>query len=914
MRLAFLQTLFAFLALPLIARAETLRQTIPKIARTITLDGSLADWTGHPFVPWGTSAPSERDAAATTWTGWNDAGLWIAAKTLESPALHNSKGVRRKLELFLDTRSPDTGHYDRFERGVYHFTVEQLGDKRKNCRIGIDHSYSGTESYSIDQCDAGAKSYNGGWEVEFFVPWSALGGFRPQTGGQLNAAIILTVRPATSAPIVLGTTDGLRAGQARQNPMNFWTFRLGPPAVAPQRTFYRVEEIVLQSEPWLEIEIVKPVEGSLPLRDGFSVRCPGLNLDLHGKLALSAGGHFQIFHDYVPLRAARPTASEMSIVLSQDGSSWKRTVSLPVPVTGARARIAARLPDESVASNPLRAFYRKSAQEIATLLCPAPDDRRLPQRAIRAASKPQPLQNRIDLFLERAAQAGRAEEEPLLFVFPSETDGELMPVRVIYPLDYDPIKTYPAQLQIYGLVRSRTPTQFVERELLLAAQGRNHAASGNGFSIGLYGRGNSHALFGDEDLKFVLTTLVPKLGIDRENISLFGESAGAQAAILLAARHPALFSYVHCKSGLFNPGALEQLLANLRYSPVFLEAGARDEPAVESGRLLLAMLKQANVPSVLSVLPNQGHTFFSSEPPAKIQESRNLDFPFRYRFATNDLAGSDAYFVRPQQLSRWNKSAAVEVDRSERGTLRIATTNVAALEIDLRNFSPPDYPLDVVVDARRVERITAPPPDLRRAYSRSDGWKPGDERPATAKRLGMSGPSGEIETKPYLVVYGTSDRVTAPALKHRAIAIIRSRIGSDAGQLGGGRIQLRADYEITDTDLATYNLWLLGGPGENLCAAKLAPSLPLGWDRGALLLDGTRFAGGDRLLSYITPCPANPNRYVYVECGTTPLAYRASVLPVRACDIVVQTLEESAFKLEYTGFFDSSWRAIEPRP
>lgn len=891
------------------ARAQAERCLVRHLAHSVRIDGSLDEWAKDLFVPWGCNAPIEAEASAVTCIQWNDAGLWIVAQTREEPVIQRDANVRRTVELFVDLRPADTNHYDRYERGVYHFTIVQVDKRPNGCRIDFDNSYIGAPDNLAANCDLKAKYHTRGWQVEAFIPWTAIGEYRPHAGAEINGAIEVSLRRPKVPSIWLGTAgSAAQAFELHHNPMTFWTWTLTDGVRADQSTYYRAEETLVQGEPAVDVEVVRPAEA--PAGGILSISIPELGIRREVVFRSSLAGHFTFCHERILLSEHLPSGSAVRVELRDESSRWKRTVSVATPVSAAWRSIETALPTADLASdiprNNLAAFFKMCAQEAAGALEPELDGDRLPQRALRATRQPDSFHCRIDLLVNEARRCLAAPADTWqdlnFVVWRSRIDGRLQPIHISYPLNFDPQKSYPAQLEIPGLVRTRTPEQFIEREVLLAEHGRNHGASGDKFRITLYGRGNSHAQYGREELEFVWNELLPRLNVDRTRVSVFGESGGSDAALQFALLSPAAFSYVHLKAGSPALPTPNDLLYNLRRTPVYLEAGALDAPAVEANRLLLASLRKFDVPTMLYVAPEQGHTYFSYDPPARFLSQQNVRTPIKFKFSTVHPDSDSGYFVRVLAVQRRGSAASVDVDRSAIGRVTIATENAATLAVDFSDFGPLDYPLALVIDGHALETISEKPSGPLVFSAAADGWKR-NGTPVSA----ASGSIGCVTESSFIVVYGTKSPDRTWFLRERAYLIAKALIGSGPGQLGGGHIVIKSDVEVTDADIDGNNLWLIGGLEEN----SLCGEVPLRFGGATVALGRQMFPIANSLLSYVAPNPRAPNRYLFVEMGESKLAYSGAVLPDRDADITLQAVSPEESKVVYRGFFGADRKTVQ---
>ena len=118
------------------------------------------------------------------------------------------------------------------------------------------------------------------------------------------------------------------------------------------------------------------------------------------------------------------------------------------------------------------------------------------------------------------------------------------------------------------------------------------------------------------------------------------------------------------------------------------------------------------------------------------------------------------------------------------------------------------------------------------------------------------------ESSPWLFVYGTRDPDAAAILKARARLIAERLFGADSSRV-------RADHDVRDADLGGASLVLLGAPRENAVAARLAPDLPVTFERASFRWAGTRYDRPDDVLHLVYPNPRAPRRFVLLIAGNS---------------------------------------------
>jgi hypothetical protein len=108
-----------------------------------------------------------------------------------------------------------------------------------------------------------------------------------------------------------------------------------------------------------------------------------------------------------------------------------------------------------------------------------------------------------------------------------------------------------------------------------------------------------------------------------------------------------------------------------------------------------------------------------------------------------------------------------------------------------------------------------------------------------------------------VVVWGTRDPASEPLLRERARAIARRIAGGDSGAA-------RADRELRAADLAGRPVLLLGGPAANDWTRRLAPALPVRFEPGRFVWQGTSYANPGDAITLVYPNPLDPRQFLIV--------------------------------------------------
>jgi hypothetical protein len=94
------------------------------------------------------------------------------------------------------------------------------------------------------------------------------------------------------------------------------------------------------------------------------------------------------------------------------------------------------------------------------------------------------------------------------------------------------------------------------------------------------------------------------------------------------------------------------------------------------------------------------------------------------------------------------------------------------------------------------------------------------------------------------------------------------------------RLRIKADTELTEAEMKTHNLVLIGGAIENTVVARLASQLPLRFEGGKVLCgDGQGFAAQPRgMLGLVHFNPLAPQRLLFWVAASNPEDYAADAL------------------------------------
>jgi hypothetical protein len=124
-----------------------------------------------------------------------------------------------------------------------------------------------------------------------------------------------------------------------------------------------------------------------------------------------------------------------------------------------------------------------------------------------------------------------------------------------------------------------------------------------------------------------------------------------------------------------------------------------------------------------------------------------------------------------------------------------------------------------------------------------------------------------------------------------------------------GDAPVKDDVAVTDADIANSNLVLWGDPRSNRLLARIAPKLPLHWDRSKFTIAGTTYSFHDQVPVLVYPNPLNPKHYIVLNSGFTfaDEAPTSNALQIpKLPDYAVINLNTRS--VENAGFFGEDWQ------
>lgn len=475
--------------------------------------------------------------------------------------------------------------------------------------------------------------------------------------------------------------------------------------------------------------------------------------------------------------------------------------------------------------------------------------------------------------------------QPFLRAYYAAVDGTFQPYSICLPRSYDGSRPYPLVITLHGH-KDFEPFQCLDAPVYEGA-----------ISVQPEGRGATDYMYlGEDDVLTVLDDVCRFCAADKGRVYLTGQSMGATGCWNLAVHYPDLFTGIVAVSGNTDHRAWEQrwgwnagaprthqdlraflhaslspvsYAENLQHCHVAVLHGTGDEVVpVEHARGMADRLRQLGYPFEYLEFLQAGHGNVPASSReyalAKVVGQPPLTTPSSFVYETASARHDRAWWVRVDCLDSPVRFATVRAEAKE-GRVEITTDNVSALSVLLSDV--PGGATTVRVDGTGLPVAADARPAVLSLERRSGAWR--RATPAgLAKRKGLSGPISDVFRDPFLVVYGTAGESDL----HKAICRQEAeRFAADWSKRYGEPPRLKADGEVTDEDIGSYNLLILGGPALNSIAARVMAGLPVTVG-DTVTVGGETYTGQDVGLMACYPNPLSPDRMIALVAGTTPAA------------------------------------------
>ncbi len=495
---------------------------------------------------------------------------------------------------------------------------------------------------------------------------------------------------------------------------------------------------------------------------------------------------------------------------------------------------------------------------------------------------------------------------PTVGGYVSRIDGSVQPFGLVIPQSWKPNSGRSWRLDFWFHGRGETLSELA----FIADRMKNlgEFAPPDTFVLHLYGRYcNGSRFAGETDFWEAFDEVKRRYPIDENRLVVRGFSLGGASAWHFAVHHAALWAAAAPGAGFsetadflrvfqqeqLRPAPWEQKLwrlhdatanaLNIAMVPLIAYSG-EDDRQIQAADAMRSALRTEGMELTHLIGPKTGHKY---EPVAKAELNRRLDalasvgrtrVPHEVRMVTHSLRYPKMAWVTVDALTEhWEPGRVIAQLPDGDRLLRIEADGVEALTLQFGPGETPfpiHRPVQVVfsgTDNTVILESTRPGTDRswKASFHRENGaWKTGpDLSGGLRKRHGLQGPIDDAFMDSFMMVMPTGTPLNAQvgnwvkSESARAVEHWRRHYRGDARQ--------KSDQEVSEADIRDHNLVLWGDPSSNQLIAKLAPSLPIRWEKNRIVVGNETFATDTHAPTLIFPNPLNPTRYVVMNSGFT---------------------------------------------
>jgi hypothetical protein len=509
------------------------------------------------------------------------------------------------------------------------------------------------------------------------------------------------------------------------------------------------------------------------------------------------------------------------------------------------------------------------------------------------------------------------------WAYESPADGTGQPFRINIPTDYNPAK--PPVLTVYMHGYSGNHIEH--------ATGMVPKTGSMDVSVLGRARGGWYRSLSEADVLNVVDYIQAHWNIDADHVHLNGGSMGGGGTFRLGSRYPHRWASGRPSCGY----AINLPIANLLTYPIYATHSDDDftVPILES-RGPLCLLRSLGGQAISDETTGLGHAVWGYEEGnrrAGEWEAHQVR-PCSKSVKHIDYTATDGGAVRGwwAEVAEWGpapKPAHFNLKAGADNLLYAQLHNITRLRLLVKE-SPFDAakPLKISVNGVIPFEVPAPLPDALELLNDGKTWKLANPETLAGPRLHTPGGASMLyQGEPLLIVYGTQGSdAENKALRSAAEAASKSPNPSwapDDGeaapdgvphrQILYGKLNVKADTEVSDADIARCHLVLIGTTAQNALVARMAERLPVKIADGKITCsDGLSFPSADNAFGLVTFNPLAPSRLVYWVASEEAAFYRAGALIPEIMDskglgIDFMVMSVSAPKLCAARSFDSRW-------
>ncbi len=517
----------------------------------------------------------------------------------------------------------------------------------------------------------------------------------------------------------------------------------------------------------------------------------------------------------------------------------------------------------------------------------------------------------------------------------SQIDNSFQYYQIYVPSTYDSKKPIPVMLHLHGQYERDMPFMN-SNEINWVDAVEKRESLGEKYRcivVWPYGRGNAlYSGVGQEDLPTILSELKEDYTIDTLKVCLVSYSKGATAALNNIMRFPDLYTAVaaiapftdyrinqssnsevpknHPYLFYLDANNPIETAQNLKGKSVLLLHGLDDKySSIENSRSFYKKLKQYSVSVVYKELPNSNHfNYFVDPEPMVYQWLHELPQPEQSpvtTYRTAQLKYHQAEGISIVQLDSVYRYGEITADILNDSAISVTAKNIIEYRLE---------PLRLIGGTTQQGTIVT---NNAPSFSGSFLSVPlitvngnVDDRPIRQEKTStIEGPINHMYSSKFIVVYGVSGTRKENEINRREA----ESFAREWYKRFFTKVSVKSDAEVTDADIATAHLLLIGVPASNRLIKKILPSLPFSLTSNGLIVGKRTFRSSDAGIRAIYPNPMQPGKYVTVFTGVTSEAIQHSIERFGIegwYDIMVydDRTEDDKLSVNLVGFFNNNWK------
>ncbi len=486
--------------------------------------------------------------------------------------------------------------------------------------------------------------------------------------------------------------------------------------------------------------------------------------------------------------------------------------------------------------------------------------------------------------------------------FISDLDGSVQPYGLEIADDYDFDNPRPVRCDIWFHGRGERTMEI--HFLAQRSRLKGPYPPTSGIVLHPYGRfSNAFKFAGEVDTLESLEHVENNYQIDQDRISVRGFSMGGAACWQFAVHYPDRWFAANPGAGFsetplflksfqgetLNPPWYEEKLwrmydcdkwaDNLLQLPTVAYSGDMDSQK-QAADVMEEVLKRHGIDLMHVIGPDTAHKIHPESNQIirakfdSLAERGRERFPNSVHLTTFTLKYNRSNWITIHRLKEHWERSTIRANITSKNRLEVATDGITEFSINFPAGHSPFALLEVVkvvIDGQEVSMVKTKS-DLslnEHFHRRGDQWfsGPSESKIPLKKAHNLQGPVDDALMSAFLFVSPTGDN-ELPILKEWVDAEM-SRAVKEWRRHMRGDVRIKNDTEVTEEDIANYNLILWGTPKTNSLIWKVAKDLPIHWGDNTINVDEKKYSNEQHIPILIYPNPLNPKKYVVLNSSFT---------------------------------------------